>query len=332
MVRNRGHIRRDKEVNTQYNDIRNDLINRIKDIEEARHTSHAPNTPDRSSESRRPNTYNPQPRQSASFNVPNTTNEPTFNPDSNRTPRYNEVTPNNERINSYDRSYDDTFARPQVQATPYRQIQGDGFQYNPVDRKNERLADATHSKEKVQYKPRARKSFGKSVLTLAIMLALIFGLAFLLREFVFQAYEIPSGSMEKTIMTGDMVFAEKISHNFGLPKQGDIVTFTDPLNSQRILIKRVVAVAGQKVDIKNNKLYVDDKEMDEPYTRGLYTNEIKSSNIKYPITIPENSVWVMGDNRTNSQDSRYFGPISNDKIIGHALFVYWPFNDAKFLN
>ena len=133
-------------------------------------------------------------------------------------------------------------------------------------------------------------------------------------------------------MTGDMVFAEKISHNFASPKRGDIITFEDPNTANRILIKRVIAVGGQTVDIKNNKVYVDDAELDEPYTNGLPSKKLNNTTITYPYTVPEGSVWVMGDNRTNSSDSRAFGAISEQNIIGRALAVYWPMEDAGLLN
>lgn len=90
-------------------------------------------------------------------------------------------------------------------------------------------------------------------------------------------------------MTGDMVFAEKISPKISKPKAGDIVTFKDPQNEGRVLIKRVIATEGQKIDIKNDKLYIDGVEQDESYTNGLRTSQLRS-NIKYPYTVPDDSV------------------------------------------
>ena len=153
----------------------------------------------------------------------------------------------------------------------------------------------------------------------------------MLREFIFQAYEIPSGSMEKTIMIGDVVFAEKVSHYFGPPKRGDVITFYDPEVSGRILIKRVIATGGQTVNIKNNKVYVDNVEIDEPYTNALPTKPLSNSKISFPYTVPADNVWVMGDNRTNSLDSRYYGSVPMSSIIGHALAIYWPTDHFKVL-
>lgn len=141
-----------------------------------------------------------------------------------------------------------------------------------------------------KYKQRKKKSFTKTLVIILIMVAIIFGLSWALREYVFQAYEIPSGSMEDTIKTGDMVFAEKVSKNFESPKAGQIVTFDDPKNEGRILIKRIIATGGQTVDIRNNKLYIDDEEANEPYTNKLPTTKLSSSKIQYPYVVPDGEV------------------------------------------
>ena len=161
-------------------------------------------------------------------------------------------------------------------------------------------------------------------------------LSTLLRTFVFQPYEIPSGSMEDTIMVGDMVFSEKVSYYFRDVEAGDIVTFSDPLSPGRVLIKRVVATEGQTVDINDvdGLVYVDGVPLDEPYTNGLPSYRLDNSiaNVTYPYTVPEGQVWVMGDNRTNSQDSRYFGSIDADTITGRGALIYWPLNHFGVLD
>ncbi len=167
----------------------------------------------------------------------------------------------------------------------------------------------------------------RTIVGLLAMVALVFGLSWALRTFVFQAFEIPSGSMEQTIMTGDMVFSEKVSYYFRDPQQGDIVTFQDPQTPGRVLIKRVIATGGQTVDLVDGKVVVDGVTLEEPYTRGKESvplNPAPGVSITYPYTVPEGYLWVMGDNRTNSQDSRYFGPIKESSVSGHAVFTYWP--------
>ena len=108
----------------------------------------------------------------------------------------------------------------------------------------------------------------RTIVGLLVMVALVFGLSWALRTFVFQAYEIPSGSMEETIMTGDMVFSEKVSYYLRDVQPGDIVTFQDPEIPGRVLIKRVIAVGGQTVDLVDGKVVVDGVALDEPYTQG----------------------------------------------------------------
>lgn len=173
----------------------------------------------------------------------------------------------------------------------------------------------------------------RSVLSVVLTLAAIVLASYLLRTFVFQSYEIPSASMEETIMTGDLVFSEKVSYRFGDPAPGDIVTFEDPEIPSRTLIKRVIATEGQTVDLKDGSVYIDGLKQFEPYTDGKpsYPLANSSEEITYPYTVPAGEVWVMGDNRTNSQDSRYFGSVPVSSISGKAVLVYWPIDQFGLL-
>ena len=136
-------------------------------------------------------------------------------------------------------------------------------------------------------------------------------------------------------MTGDMVFSEKVSYYFRDVEPGDIVTFNDPLSPGRVLIKRVIAVGGQVVDINNDDglVYVDGEPLQEPYTDRLPSYRLDNSiaNVTYPYRVPEGELWVMGDNRTNSQDSRYFGSIDRDTVTGRGALIYWPLDHFGLL-
>ena len=168
-----------------------------------------------------------------------------------------------------------------------------------------------------------------SVLSFFLMVAIVFVAAWLLRTFVVAPYKIPSASMENTIMVSDKLFAEKVSYYFRGPNPGEIVTFKDPEVEGRTLIKRCIAVAGQTVDLQDGAVYVDGQRLDEPYTNGQASEPLKTApgvEINYPYTIPEGTIWVMGDNRANSSDSRYFGPIPIENVTGHAIVIYWPVN------
>lgn len=186
------------------------------------------------------------------------------------------------------------------------------------------------------------------VVAFAIMLVAILAL----RTWVVEPFEIPSGSMLQTIQIGDRVFAEKITTALNdMPTQGEIVTFTNPRDSSETLIKRVIAVGGQTIDLRDGVVYVDGVALDEPYTNGQATKPMTcdlsyvgavlsvdefgqaelnetgtrtNAQITYPYTIPEGYFWVMGDNRGNSADSRVFGPVKATAITGHAVWRYWP--------
>lgn len=176
----------------------------------------------------------------------------------------------------------------------------------------------------------------RGILSFLLMVAFVVAATFFLRLFVFVPYEIPSGSMEDTIMTGDMVFSEKVSYYFRSPQPGDIVTFDDPEVDGRTLIKRVIAVGGQTVDLVDGNVIVDGVTLDEPYIGGKQSFPLSRTadgvEVSFPYTVPRGSVWVMGDNRTSSQDSRYFGAIPVSSITGRGAVIYWPFDHAGILS
>ena len=168
--------------------------------------------------------------------------------------------------------------------------------------------------------------------TLVICVALVVAL----RAFVVGVYYVPSGSMRETIQVGDLVLGEKVSLLFGDPAPGDVVTFESPLVPGETLVKRVVAVGGQTIDLLDDgSVAVDGEVLDEPYVDGAPTESLSSlagsAGISYPYTVPEGMIWVMGDNRTNSKDSRFFGPVSVDDVTSRAILIYWPLSDARLL-
>lgn len=140
--------------------------------------------------------------------------------------------------------------------------------------------------------------------------------------------------MEDTIMTGDRIFAEKVSYHVDEPSVGDIVVFSDPQVPSRVLVKRVVATEGQTVSLVGGVVYVDGVALSEPYAQGeSYPLSPTAGNVSlsYPYTVPAGCLWVMGDNRENSSDSRYFGPIDVDSVFGRAVLVYWPLDRVGLL-
>mgnify|MGYP001042242480 CR=1 FL=1 len=179
-----------------------------------------------------------------------------------------------------------------------------------------------------QHAERQGSKVARSLLSIVIMVLVVFGLSRLLNTFVFGAYEIPSGSMEDTIEVGDLVFSEKLSYYTSEPQKGDIVTFADPLVSNRTLIKRVIATAGQTVDIDFNlgRVYVDGVMLEEDYINDLTYRE---EGTVFPLTVPEGEVFLMGDNRNHSNDSRdsSLGTVDTRLLIGKAVFLVFPGRD-----
>jgi signal peptidase I len=158
---------------------------------------------------------------------------------------------------------------------------------------------------------------------LVLMVVLAFALASGIRTFVVQPYVIPTGSMIPTIEIGERVLANKFIYRFSTPQPGDVVVFDDPTGTVPTLIKRVIAVGGQTIDILDGAVYVDGKKLDEPYTYGKQT---EPGDVLLPLKIPEGEVWLMGDNRTNSHDARWFGAQPASIIKGKAFLRYWPLN------
>ncbi|MDR1421900.1 MAG: signal peptidase I [Coriobacteriales bacterium] len=178
----------------------------------------------------------------------------------------------------------------------------------------------------VQKEERTKRIF-REVLEVIVIVAAALIITTVLRIYVIDQYAIPTGSMEPTIEINDRLFAEKVSYRFGDIQPGDIVTFNDPIEPGRVLIKRVIAVGGQTVDLQNGVVLVDGVALDEPYTYGKESvplDPMVGMAITYPYAVPEGYIWVMGDNRTNSLDSRYFGAISDSTVLGKALIRIWP--------
>jgi len=168
------------------------------------------------------------------------------------------------------------------------------------------------------------QSTARWLLETALLVALAFVLAQGIKAYIVQPFVIPSGSMLPTIQLGDRVIAEKLTYRFSHPPaQGDIVVFDNPLKNPPILIKRVIALEGQTIDLRDGVVYVDGQPVDEPYTHGTRTEPL-GAPITYPFVVPAGYLWLMGDNRPNSGDSREMGPVPSSAIKGRAMWTYWP--------
>ncbi|TCS93127.1 signal peptidase I [Hazenella coriacea] len=160
------------------------------------------------------------------------------------------------------------------------------------------------------------------VIGLAVIIAVV------IRIFLFEPFDVSGPSMENTMHTGNIVMVNKLIYKFGEPERGEIVVFHVPGSEQKDFVKRVVALPGEKVEVKNSKLIVDDKIIEEPYlSENMRTMDFEA------VTVPQGHLFVLGDNRANSTDSRShdLGPIPIDSIIGRADLIYWPLSQFEFL-
>ena len=180
-------------------------------------------------------------------------------------------------------------------------------------------------------------------------LAVIVGallVAFLIKTFLMQAYYIPSSSMTPTLQIGDRVLVNKLSYEFGDISRGDLIVFQkqDNVNEAKTdLIKRVIALEGEWIEIFDGQIFIKEtgeterKLLQEPYladgvaTTGFVEFSKCEQSTETTCLIPNNHVFVLGDNRSGSRDSRYFGPVHEDNVVGRAFIRIWPLGSLKLL-
>jgi signal peptidase I len=171
-------------------------------------------------------------------------------------------------------------------------------------------------------------------------------LALFVRTFVAEAYKIPTSSMVPTLLIGDHLVVNKLVYRPTLTpveenlaptrtvRRGDIIVFRSPIEPETNVVKRVIGLPGERLRIEKKQVYIDDETLDEPYAHfqtpagGNDPNtfsEMRGDNFS-EITIPDDHYFMMGDNRDNSYDSRYWGPLPGDLVRGRALMVYWSYD------
>lgn len=159
------------------------------------------------------------------------------------------------------------------------------------------------------------------------------GAAVLLRLFVVSAYRVNSASMEDALFTGDYIFVNKLAYQYGnkLPEVGDIIVFKYPNNPEKDYIKRVVALPGQTVQVADKIVYVDGQVAAVPPSAKNSDQKVMPGDLSFrdnfgPYVVPAGQYFVMGDNRDDSQDSRFWGSVPIQNIKGKAVFIYWSWN------
>jgi signal peptidase I len=201
--------------------------------------------------------------------------------------------------------------------------------------------------------PAAPKSATARLLEPVLVLVVAAVVAILINTFVAQAFYIPSASMVPQLRINDRVVVSKLAYRLHSPRRGDVVVFAAPPSEQRVsrppgnvaaralqrasrvlgvaeskteLIKRVIGRPGETVQGRNGRVYVDGEPLIEPYLpAGTVTSDFG------PVTVPSGDLWVMGDNRDHSSDSRVFGPIPRSTVVGRAIWRAWPVTRLSFL-
>lgn len=224
--------------------------------------------------------------------------------------------------------------RPELDRPPYRPP-------DPFAEAHDEIEYLRSEAEEEATKVEAARSFWRELPVLIVVALLA---AVLIKTFLFQAFWIPSGSMEDTLQVNDRVLVNKLSFRFGEIDRGDVVVFDDPngvfrsgdesllgkairnvaesiglSTPQSEFIKRVIGVGGDVVEIRENRVFVNGEAIAEPYI------ESSSDMADFgPTTVPRSFIFVMGDHRNNSVDSRVFGPVPEEDVVGKAFVIAWP--------
>jgi signal peptidase I len=151
-------------------------------------------------------------------------------------------------------------------------------------------------------------------------------LIFLAIHFTIQNYQISGPSMQNTLHNGQFVLVNKVAYLFHAPERGDVIVFHEPDQPDRDLIKRVIGLPGDTITLDGTNVWVNGVELNEPYITQKYNPGAETR------VIPPNEYFVMGDNRPVSEDSRYFGFVPKDNIVGKAILIYWPLNQWQMIN
>ncbi len=175
-------------------------------------------------------------------------------------------------------------------------------------------------------------------------IVIAFILAMIIRTFIIQAFKIPSGSMRMTLIEGDRLLVNKLLYGaqlpfttirlpgFSEPKRGDIIVFRYPKEPKKDFIKRLIAKGGETVEIRYGDIYINDKSVEDPKISNVYYyNRGDYGKIGQKIQVPEDYYFVLGDNSASSHDSRFWGFVKKDDIIGRAVLIYWPLPRIRFI-
>ena len=171
-----------------------------------------------------------------------------------------------------------------------------------------------------------RGAVARAVLEVVVILLISFALVFgLVRPVIAAPYRIPTPSMVPTLKIQDRLLVNKLAYDLASPKRGDIALFEDPEGGEDPLIKRVVGTPGDTLQLRRGRLLLNEEPQNEPYVERDPCKPGYPKTCSFgPVTVPKGHYFMMGDNRTNSKDSRFFGPVPEEDVIGEALLRFWP--------
>jgi signal peptidase I len=204
----------------------------------------------------------------------------------------------------------------------------------PIEREGAVVTDAEDddSSPEADQAPDVAARRRRALLDWVIVIAVALLVAFLVRTFVLAHFVVDGTSMSTTLHDGDRVFVNKLSYRLHDPNRGDVVVLHEIRGTtDRDLIKRVIALPGETIEVRNCEVTIDGKKLDEPYLDPQVVTPGNCGGETPPTTVPENHVFVMGDNRGGSLDSRALGPIDEDDLVGRAFVVFWPKSDWQWL-
>jgi signal peptidase I len=186
--------------------------------------------------------------------------------------------------------------------------------------------------EPVAERPRRLSPGVRAIIDWVAVVVIALLVAFTVRTFLLAHFVVEGSSMYSTLETGDRVFVNKLSYRLHDPNRGDVVVLHEVTGaSQRDLIKRVIGLPGEVIAMENCEVTIDGKPLVEPYLDPAVVTANNCGQNFAPTTVPADHVWVMGDNRGGSEDSRAIGPIAENELVGRAVVVFWPKSDWQWL-
>jgi signal peptidase I len=172
------------------------------------------------------------------------------------------------------------------------------------------------------------RAFARGILEVLQALAIAVLISVGLNLFVVQVTEVRQKSMESTLLSGDRVLVSKIDYRISAPERGDIIVFKPPIDTSIPYVKRVVGIPGDTVDLREGRVVVNGQVLDEPYAFGQ--TQVRGGPIRFPFKVPPDRLFVLGDNRPVSGDSREWGAVPVENVVGKVILKFWPLREARF--